>query len=202
MSCNLVQLISGNECIGDSREKINNNFLNLEDTVCTLSSTTIVPTDTSTIEFIYTPETRVLTAAVKPGSIDSSKIAPNAVTAEKLSGGQIGSAPIYGIRAWAVFDGSGTGAGTATIISQGNISSVSRVSTGIFDITFTTNLPTSGYGVIGTPGWSAGSAVQGVTLVEADGIPVLKTTSQCRVQVVSTSGSSALSYNTSVMFVG
>jgi hypothetical protein len=113
-----------------------------------------------------------------------------------------GSAPIFGVRAWVVFNGTGTGAGTATIISQGNVSNVSRVSTGIFDITFAINLPSTTYGVLGTPSWTAGSAVQGVTLVEAGGNPVLKTTSQCRVQIVSTGGASSGSGTTSVMFIG
>lgn len=38
MSYSFIDLISGNECIGDSREKINDNFLNLETSVYLLST--------------------------------------------------------------------------------------------------------------------------------------------------------------------
>jgi hypothetical protein len=38
MSCNLVETIVGSECIGDSRNKINSNFLSLDTAACYLSS--------------------------------------------------------------------------------------------------------------------------------------------------------------------
>jgi hypothetical protein len=47
MSCNLVQTIGGTECIGDSRNKINNNFTALESVVCDLSTVvfpSLIPT--------------------------------------------------------------------------------------------------------------------------------------------------------------
>jgi len=70
------------------------------------------------------------------------------IIAAKLSGAQSGSAPIYGARAWCVFDGtlSGTNAPTA----GGNVASVTRNGTGDYNITFTTAMSDANYAVTGT----------------------------------------------------
>lgn len=47
----------------------------------------------------------VSSAKLADSSVSTAKIANAAVTAEKLSGGQTGSAPVYGCRAWANIDG-------------------------------------------------------------------------------------------------
>lgn len=46
-----------------------------------------------------------------------------------------GSAPYYGVRAWASFDGDTT---PPTILDSGNVTSVTRVSTGLFEVNLTT----------------------------------------------------------------
>jgi len=51
--------------------------------------------------------------------------------------------------AWAEFDSSGTGTGTPTIYHSFNVGNVSRVNTGEFTITFTNNLTSDNYIVIG-----------------------------------------------------
>lgn len=56
-----------------------------------------------------------------------------------------GSAPIYGCRAWANFDGTTT---TPTIRASGNVSSVTRSSTGRYVVVFTTAMPDTNYSVI------------------------------------------------------
>ena len=50
-------------------------------------------------------ERAVGTDHIKDGTITSAKIAANAVTPSKLNGGQTGEPPIYGVRAWVIFNG-------------------------------------------------------------------------------------------------
>jgi hypothetical protein len=68
----------------------------------------------------------------------------------------IGSAPIYGCRAWVCFDGTRNAAGVVDapdsgteryIQASGNISSVIRYATGGYLITFTTPMPDANYAV-------------------------------------------------------
>ena len=57
-----------------------------------------------------------------------------------------GVPPYYAARAWVTFDGSTT---PPSILSAANVASVSRTSTGLFTITFTTNMPSANYAVAG-----------------------------------------------------
>lgn len=117
-------------CIGDSLGYLNDNFLYLETLLSTLSSNLPVQTV---------------------------NIAPSAVTAEKLSGGQTGSAPVYGCRAWVNFDatrnstdtGSSVIGGNVKIRGSGNVSSVRKDAVGRFTIFFTTAMPHANYAVTG-----------------------------------------------------
>lgn len=52
----------------------------------------------------------------------------------------------YAARAWVTFDGSTS---PPAILSASNVASVSRASTGLFTVTFTTNMPTANYAVSG-----------------------------------------------------
>lgn len=61
----------------------------------------------------------------------------------------------YAARAWVTFDGSAT---PPSILSAANVASVSRASTGLFTITFTTNMPSANYAVTGMA-FDSGSAV-------------------------------------------
>jgi hypothetical protein len=74
------------------------------------------------------------------------------ITAADLSGAQTGSAPIYGCRAWCVFDGTLTGTNAPT--AGGNVSTVTRNSTGDYTINFTTAMPDANYAV--SPGGGVG----------------------------------------------
>lgn len=58
-----------------------------------------------------------------------------------------GSAPTYACRAWVYFNGD-----TGTIVAQGNVQSVTRVSAGLYTINFTTAMPDTNYAVIGQTG--------------------------------------------------
>lgn len=81
-------------------------------------------------------------------SITTNDIANGAVTASKLSGGQSGAAPVYGCRAWCVFNG--TTVGTNAPIAGGNVTNVTRNGTGDYTINFTTALPSANYCVTGS----------------------------------------------------
>jgi len=70
----------------------------------------------------------------------------NVVTAAKLNGAQTGSAPIYGVRAWGRFDG--TGSSPISPIYGGNIASVARTSTGVFVVLFTTPMDDANYSIV------------------------------------------------------
>jgi hypothetical protein len=63
-----------------------------------------------------------------------------------------GSAPVYGVRAWATFTGTTTTTVDAdqTLLASGNIASVKYVSTGVNKVTFTTAMPDANYAIVGT----------------------------------------------------
>jgi phosphoribosylformylglycinamidine (FGAM) synthase-like enzyme len=81
------------------------------------------------------------------------------VTAAELSGAQTGSAPIYGARAWCVFDGGL--AGTNAPISGGNVSTVTRNATGDYTVNFTTAMPDTSWAAFITFNQNSGGANAG-----------------------------------------
>jgi hypothetical protein len=92
------------------------------------------------------------------GTLPIARIADDAVTNDKLSlaanAGEIkkalnadNSPPIYACRAWVVFNGTTT---PPTILASGNVSSVSRTSTGVYLVNFATSMPDSSYSAIAT----------------------------------------------------
>jgi len=60
-----------------------------------------------------------------------------------------GSAPIYGCRAWVCFNGT---LATPTLYGAGNVSSVTRLSTGQYRVNFTTAMTSTGYAAMMTSG--------------------------------------------------
>lgn len=75
--------------------------------------------------------------------VTGSNLVDGAVTAAKLSGAQSGSAPVFGCRAWCLFDGTLTGTNAPT--AGGNVTSVTRNGTGDYTINFTTAMPDTNY---------------------------------------------------------
>jgi hypothetical protein len=90
-------------------------------------------------------------------NLTASSIPSASITAAKLNGSQTGSAPVYGVRAWCVFNG--TTAGTNAPITGGNITSITRNSVGDYTVTFATAMPTSNYCV--TVGSSSNGTASG-----------------------------------------
>jgi hypothetical protein len=97
--------------------------------------------------------------------LTTSGIADSAITATKLSGNQTGTAPIFGVRAWVVFNGTGATGSSQFIDGSGNVTSVVKNGTGEYTITFTTPLPNADYACVGSTGdtFGANSSVNFIT---------------------------------------
>lgn len=71
----------------------------------------------------------------------------------KLTGGiSMPAASTFAVRAWVTF----TGAGSATVLASGNVSSVTRNGTGSYTINFSTPMTDVNYAVIGTSQYYGG----------------------------------------------
>jgi hypothetical protein len=97
--------------------------------------------------------------------LTTSGIADNAITATKLSGNQTGTAPVFGVRAWVVFNGTGATGASQFIDGSGNVTSVVKNGTGEYTISFATALPNADYACIGSTGdtFGANSSVNFIT---------------------------------------
>jgi hypothetical protein len=106
-------------------------------------------------------------------AVTRTKIIDGAVNGAKLSGAQTGDAPVYGIRAWVSFDGTGAGA-TRTIRGSGNVSSVTDNGVGNYTINFTTALPDANYAATATCGGAGGTSQSPdiVCAFPSDGSPI------------------------------
>jgi hypothetical protein len=76
-----------------------------------------------------------------------------------------GTAPIYGCRAWVIFDGSGTISANQTIRGSGNVTSVLKNAIGDYTITFTTAMPDVNYCINGSVRQAAGLGSGNAALV-------------------------------------
>lgn len=102
-----------------------------------------------------------------------------------------GTAPIYGIRAWVVFDPNRNAAGTADttnttryLISSGNVTSVTKTATGKYTILITTALPDANYSYFCSA--QADSANEPLVYRQSGGT---KSTTQFQIETQTRSGS-------------
>jgi hypothetical protein len=102
-----------------------------------------------------------------------------------------GAAPVFACRAWVNFDGAtaGTNPAPMTIRASGNVSSVTRNSTAIYTVNFTTPMPDANYAVAGAGG---GNSSRHVTVL-SQLIP--KNTSFVYIGVASGAGALDLNVN-------
>ena len=84
----------------------------------------------------------VTAAKLADDSVETAKIVDGNITAAKLDGAQTGTAPVFGVRAWASFDGSA--ASPITPDGSGNIGTITRVGNA-YTVTFTTALADGDY---------------------------------------------------------
>ena len=101
--------------------------------------------------YVWNPANFSVNYANSAGSAGSattaSTVSNGAITAAKLDGGQSGSAPIYGCRAWVSFAGRSTN-GDCTIRSAGNVYRVERTAVGRYTVYFTTAMQDAEYATI------------------------------------------------------
>ena len=76
-------------------------------------------------------------------------LANGVVTAAKLSGAQTGSAPVFGVRAWGKFEGRNDNA-ACVVSASGNVTSVTRTASGVYEVVMTTELPDANYAILCT----------------------------------------------------
>ena len=88
-------------------------------------------------------------ALVFQSTIPSTSIPNSSITPAKLNGGQSGSAPIFGVRAWAAFNG---GSSSPSLSASGNMSSVAYGAVGRYTLTFQTSMADANYAVVATSG--------------------------------------------------
>ena len=88
-------------------------------------------------------------ASLQNAAVTTTKVNDAAITAPKLSGGQTGSAPIYGCRAWVNFDGTTS---PPTIRASGNVTNVTKNATGDYTINFTTAMSDANYSAVSSVG--------------------------------------------------
>lgn len=144
--------------------------------------------------------------------VTTAKIADGNITAPKLSGGQIGSAPIFGCRAWVVFDMTRNASGgfdtlntNRFIYSSGNVGSVTKIDTGRFQVNFTTAMPNANYMYFGSGRSNTGDNSGDVTIGRpnstgsADGA---KTTSSIKLDVIDAAASFFNSSEVCVSIIG
>ena len=104
------------------------------------------PATASALTLSLPAQTATLVSTGDTGTVSTTMLANAAVTPDKLSGGQSGSAPAYAARAWVNFNGSTS---PGTIAASGNVSSVTKIGTGDYQVNFTTAMPDANYVVVG-----------------------------------------------------
>ena len=84
----------------------------------------------------------VTTGKIADLGVTTGKIANASITGGKLSGAQTGSAPVFGVRAWARYNGA-----TQTLVNSGNISGVARNSVGDYTFSIDENMSDGNYAI-------------------------------------------------------
>jgi hypothetical protein len=84
VTCLPLTRIDGVDCIGDSRQIINNNITQIGQTLCTLTTNTIFTFNSDTVSHAFNTGTRTLSSNVRDTSITANKLASNSVTTTKL----------------------------------------------------------------------------------------------------------------------
>ena len=146
----------------------------------------------------------VTTATILDANVTTAKILDASITAPKLSGTQTGTAPIYGMRAYVVFDASRNAAGatdslntTRFLISSGNVASVTKTASGSFTVAFTTALPNADYAYFGT---SRDQGASEILVFRTDG--GTKTTTAFQFVTIDRGGGAANPADCSLAFLG
>lgn len=159
---------------------------------------------TGAVTTLKISDSNVTTAKIADSNVTTAKIADANITAAKLSGAQTGDAPVFGVRAWVLFDmtrnaagGSDTANTTRYLIASGNVASVTKTATGAFTVAFTTALPDANFAYAGS---AIDDEVAGDVII---GRPLggTKTSSAIQLKCVAGGGSDKNYAEVSVMFL-
>lgn len=94
VTCLTLNRIDGTDCIGDSRQIINNNITQIGQALCTLTNNTITTTNTDSVQHIYNTGTRLLSTIVRDNGVTANKLATNSVTTDKIALSAVGTAQL------------------------------------------------------------------------------------------------------------
>jgi len=151
------------DCMGDSLQYINANTNYLASYTAAVSSAASTQ--------IASANTRITALSTVP-------------LARLQAGGQTGSAPLFGARAWVNFNGVGTNGANMVIRDSGNVSQVVKNSTGNYTITFSTSMPDTDYCTLVTGRRDSGGNIIGMI---AQASPIY-TTTEVKVKFTDTAG--------------
>ena len=110
--------------------------------------------DNGAVTTVKIADTNVTTVKIADANVTTAKIADASITAPKLNGEQTGTAPIFGARAYGAFNGTATS--PITPIKAGNITSITRLETGLYKVIMTTPMESSSYCVVANATHQAG----------------------------------------------
>lgn len=89
VTCMSLTRIDGTDCIGDSRQIINDNTLEIGTTLCDIAENTIYPVTSDTIIHDFDTTGRTLSSEIRNNSITSDMLTDDSVTTAKLSAGVV-----------------------------------------------------------------------------------------------------------------
>jgi hypothetical protein len=151
-------------------------------------------------------DANVTTAKIADSNVTTAKIADANITAAKLSGAQTGTAPIFGVRAWVRFNGNKNSSGVTDasntarqILGSGNVTSVTKISSGRYTVDFEVDLPSGNYTMTGHRAFEAGDSVN-VTVQADPSVP--QTAGSFTFYALSATAGTANSNDVQVMFIG
>jgi hypothetical protein len=163
-------------------------------TTLAINSSGQLRVNTSGITQLELADNSVITAKILDGNVTTAKILNSNVTAAKLSGSQSGSAPIFGARAYGSFDGTATS--PITPINTGNITSITKTTTGLYRVIMTTPMQNSSYCVVANATY-----YQGVIYTTNCSVSIINST-EFEISTTYNNSSSSGAYNsTNVNFV-
>ena len=145
---------------------------------------------TDAVETVKIKDVNVTAAKLATDAVETAKIKNANVTAEKLSGAQTGTAPIYGARAWVVFDMTRNAAGDSNTDNttryiypngNGNVTSVTKNGTGDCTIAFTNDMPHANYAMVGMVQGTSSNPSAILSYQTSGGSIQTKSTSQARI---------------------
>lgn len=169
-----------------------------------LSTTGTVTSDTAVIGSLTA--TSVTATGTRCTNLTATNTSLTNLTATTTTSTTVSAATYQGIqaiKAWVNFDGTGTTAGDATINASYNVSRVRRTGTGAFTIVFANSsiFANANYIMAGSVA-SIYNANPIISTGTSGGVPTLKTTLSCSIDVIYGSSTNVIAKEVGLMFIG